>query len=143
MRTLMRLKRLFYTVPLRLRSLFRRERVEQELDEEVRYHLERKIEDLVARGMSPQEARHAALRAFGGVEQSKELSRDARRVNVVLDLVQDLRYAARMMRRNPGFTAVAALSLAIGIGANTAVFSLIDPLFLERLPVPDPAKLVT
>jgi predicted permease len=132
----------FYTVPLRLRSLLRRRQVEQELDEELRYHIERQIEEHISKGMTEKEARYAALRAMGGVEQSKEECRDMRRVRWMEDLMQDLRYSMRTLRKNPGFTAVATLTLALGIGANTAIFSVIDALMLKRLPVRNPEQLV-
>src|SRR5215475_15266268 len=98
----MRLKHWFYTVPLRLRSLFRRSQVEQELDEELRYHIDRQIEESIAKGMAPEEARYAALRAMDGVERRKEECRDMRGVNFVENLAQDLRYGARMLLKNPG-----------------------------------------
>ncbi|MCI0419800.1 MAG: ABC transporter permease [Acidobacteria bacterium] len=138
----MRLKDWFYTLPLRLRSVFRRAQVEQELDEELRYHLERQIEEYIAKGMSPEEARHAALRAMGGIEQRKEECRDMRRVRLIEDLVQDLRYGLRTLRKSPGFTVVAVISLALGIGANTAIFSLVDPILIKSLPVTNPEQLV-
>ncbi|MCI0389066.1 MAG: ABC transporter permease [Acidobacteria bacterium] len=138
----MRLKHWFYTVPLRLRSLFRRAQVEQELNEEIRYHIERQIEEHIAKGMTEEEARYAALRAMGGLEQRKEECRDTRRVKWIEDLMQDLRYGLHTLRKSPGFTAVAALSLALGIGANTAIFSLVDPVLIKSLPVKDPEQLV-
>jgi len=138
----MRITRWLYTGPLRLRSLLWRGRVEKELDEEIRYHLERQIEQNIANGLTRHEARHAALRAMGGIEQRKEECRDMRRVNFIENLIQDLRYTGRMLRRSPGFAAVAVISLALGIGANTAVFSLVDALLLKQLPVKNPRELV-
>src|SRR5215212_277042 len=100
----MRLERWFYTLPLRLRSLLHRPQVEQELDEEFRYHLEQQIEENLAKGMTVEEARYAALRAMGGIEQQKERCRDMRRVNFIDDLAQDLRYGVRVLAKSPVFT---------------------------------------
>jgi putative ABC transport system permease protein len=126
---------------LRLRALLRKKDVECELDEELRSHLEREIEQNIGHGMSPEEARDAAHRSFGGLEQAKERCRDARGVRMIEELWRDLRYGLRMLRKNPGFTLVAVLMLTLGIGANTAIFQLLDALFLRTLPVPRPQEL--
>jgi predicted permease len=134
--------RWIYKLPLRLRSLFRKSGVEHELSDELRFHLERLIEENIAGGMTAEEARYAARRELGGMEQIKEECRDMRRVNFVDDLLKDLGFGLRQLRRNPGFTAVAVVTLALGIGANTAIFSLIDAVALRPLPVRTPARLV-
>src|SRR6185295_4953038 len=126
----------------RLRGLFTKPKLEVELTDEIQSHLEMQIEDLVRQGMSPEEARYLALRKFGGVDQVKETYRDGRSLAPVETFLRDLRYGLRMLRRSPGVTAVAILSLALGIGANTALFSVVDAVLLKSLPVEDPERLL-
>lgn len=134
--------RLIKRITLLLRSLLRRGRVEHELSAELQFHLDQQIEENLAAGMPPPEARASALRTIGGMAQIEEECRDARRVQWWENFARDLRYTLRNLRKAPVFAAVAVLSLALGTGANTAIFSLIDRVMLQELPVRDPQQLV-
>ncbi|MBD0320173.1 MAG: ABC transporter permease, partial [Gemmatimonadetes bacterium] len=125
-----------------LRALLRKQEVEGELDEELAFHLEMETAKNIREGMPPEEARRAAMLAFGGVERWKEEVRDARWIRVLEDLAADGRYALRALRRAPAFTLTVVLTLALGIGANTTIFSAVDALLLRALPFPHRDRLV-
>src|SRR5512144_530321 len=111
----MQIEHWWFKLPLRVKSILRRRRVETELDEELAFHLEHKIEEGVAEGLSPEEARYRALRAMGGLEQRKEEIRDARGVHWLTDFLDDVRYAVRSLRRTPGLAALVVVTIALGI----------------------------
>ncbi len=134
--------RLASMLRLRLRSLFSRTRVDRELDEELRYHVERQIEEDIAAGMTREEARLAALRSIEGFEQKKEECRDMRGLNLLDNLHQDVRFAIRQLRNNPGFTCTAIAMLALGMCASVSIFAFVDAALLKPLPYRNPGRLV-
>ncbi len=137
----MKIARWLSTLPLRLRTLFLKKHVEEELDEELQFHLDSQVEELVAKGRSPMEARRAAAKALGGVERQKEQCRDARAWQWLEILRADVRFGWRQLMKRKVTTTAAVLSLALGIGSCVAAFRLVDALFLRPMPVSDPASL--
>src|SRR5215475_625377 len=124
------------------RRFFRRRKQEEELEKELRFHLDQHTSDLIAQGIDPKEARRRARLALGGPEQVKERCRDTRGTRWLEDLAQDLRYGARMLMKNPGFTLVAVITLAAGVAANTTIFSVADALILRPFNFPNQERLV-
>src|SRR5215203_4122573 len=144
-----RFTRCVRVLPMNLSDLFRRwhaltqkDQLDQELDDEMRFHLERDIEQNVNSGMTPEDARYAALRSFGGLDQSKEESRDARGVGMIENILRDTSYSLRVLLKNYAFTIGVILTLALGIGANTAIFSFANGILLRPLPYPQSERLV-
>jgi macrolide transport system ATP-binding/permease protein len=139
----MRPEHWWFTAPLRLKSIFRRQRAESEIDEELRFHLEHKIEEGIADGLSPEEARNRALRAMGGLDQKKEEMRDAWHIRWLTDFVDDVRYAVRSLRRTPALTGLIVVTIAVGIGMTATPFSILDALIFRPYPVARPSDVVT
>jgi len=138
----MRSERWTYKLPLRIRSIFHRQTADQELDEELRDHLELKTQQYTSEGMTPQEARRAAVLEMGGIENRKEECRDARGIHFLETFAQDIRYGFRMLRKSPAFAAIAIVTLALGIGANTAIFSYVNAWLIKPLPFPQADRLI-
>src|SRR5882672_8494446 len=131
------------TLRVRMRSVFRRDRAERQLDAELRFHVDQQTEENLRAGMSAEAARLAALRATGSVTRIKEQCRESLGLRLLDELRQDVRHASRRLRKHPGFTFVVVLTLALGIGANTAIFTLLDAVVLKPLAVPSADELIT
>jgi putative ABC transport system permease protein len=139
----MRMEHWWFTARLRMRSILLGRRVERELDEELQFHLEHKIEEGIADGLSPKEARYAAMRAMDGLEQRKEEMRDMRRIHWLTDFLDDARFAIRGLSRTSGLTAFVVITLALGIGMTAGTLSMVDALIFKPYPVPHPSGIVT
>src|SRR5579864_2085352 len=127
----------------RIRGLWRREELAQELDEELRAHLEMRAADNLARGMPEEDARYDAMKRFGNVTLMKERTREMDIVGWIETAAQDLKFAARMLRKSPGFTAIAVMTLALGIGANTAMFTVVESVMVRQLPYAHASRMVS
>jgi putative ABC transport system permease protein len=127
---------------LRIRSLFRKDAVDSELDSELQFHIDMQTRENIAQGMRAEEARYAARRSFGPVDQMKEECRDQRRVNLIETFAADVRHGLRLLAKNPGSTVTAVTTLALGIGTCTAIFSVVNAALLRPLPFADPDRVV-